>query len=167
MKNTGLSPIQQPAPALVKPFDVSLAFYRTRHRSPGCRITHLFGVPLIGAGIMTLFFPSLRRSSLTFFGCGVFLQLLGHYAFEKNEPTLRETHDLMSIPASLLFVFELWKEVLSGEWGQYNSSDLWQKRKVNPHDLQLAESMPVQVRGLQDLFSDCVGNEICGSSSES
>jgi hypothetical protein len=162
MKNTGLSPIQQAAPALAKPFDVSLAFYRTRHRSPGCRITHLFGVPLIGAGIMTLLFPSLRRSSLTFLGCGVFLQLLGHYAFEKNEPTLRETHDLMSIPASLFFVFELWREVFSGEWSQNNSSDLWEKRKVSPHDLQLADSMHVQVKGLQDLISDRVEREIRG-----
>ncbi len=114
-------------------------------------------MPLIGTGIVTLFVPSLRRSSWAFLGCGIFLQLLGHYAFEKNEPTLRETHDLMSIPASLVFVFELWREVLSGEWSQHNASDLWEKRKVNPHDLQLAESMPVQVRGLEDLMSDNPG----------
>jgi hypothetical protein len=115
---------------------------------------------------MTLFFPSLRRFSGTFLGCGVFLQLLGHYAFEKNEPTLRETHDLMSIPASLVFVFELWREVFSGEWSQQNSSNLWEKREVSSHDLQLAQSMPVQVSGLQSVISDCVSREICGSPSE-
>lgn len=114
----------------MKPFKNSLAFYRTRHRTPGCKLTHMFGIPLLALVPLT-FFVNRGLSAQCLLG-GVALQLLGHYVFEKNKPTFIETHDLMSVPASLYFVGEEWIDVATGQWLAKNGVGLWKKLPIAP-----------------------------------
>lgn len=117
-------------PIRVKPFKTSLAFYRTRHRTPGCKLTHMFGVPMLALALAT-FGLSKKISAVCLLG-GVALQFLGHHVFEKNEPTLIETHDLTSIPASIVFVACEWLDVINGEWVAKNGLDMFEPIPVSP-----------------------------------
>lgn len=111
----------------------ALRFYRTRHRTPGCKLTHLIGIPLLVAAPFAFIFN--RRTGITFTIVGAIFQVAGHAIFEKNQPTLLETRDPMTIPASLLFILGEWKEVIEGRWIADNGFDLWRKRPLSDRQL--------------------------------
>lgn len=98
----------------MRTFEEALKLYRTRHRTTGCVVTHLFGIPML---VLTplLFLSGRKAESKMFLFGGLFLQWLGHAVFEKNTPTIIETKDPMIIPAALVFIGEKWKNVATGE----------------------------------------------------
>ena len=112
---------------VVKPLAESLAFYRTRHLTTGCKITHMIGIPMLLAVVPTSFSANASLAAILLIG-GIVFQFSGHWIFEKNEPTLMETHDLMTIPASIVFCAEQWRDVFVGKWLRDNGCDLWAKR---------------------------------------
>lgn len=84
-----------------------LEYYRSQHQTMGCKLTHLFGVPMIVLSLVVLFFD--RKKAAMLFSCGWFLQFLGHYVFEHNKPILltrgRSPYTLLS---AVVFVGEEW-----------------------------------------------------------
>lgn len=114
---------------VVKPIAESLAFYRTRHLTTGCKITHMIGIPLL-LGVAPVAISGNFGMAATFVLGGIVFQYSGHWIFEKNEPTLIESHDLMTIPASIIFCAEQWRDVLVGKWLRNNGLDLWEKRPI-------------------------------------
>ncbi|MBX9671705.1 MAG: DUF962 domain-containing protein [Candidatus Obscuribacterales bacterium] len=127
----------------MKTLKESLAYYRTQHRTPGCKLTHLAGIPILAA--VPFAFLANRKLGFQVLFAGVALQMLGHAVFEKNEPTLLKTRDLMTVPASLIFIAEEWKEVLSGQWLKHNSLQLWTK---NPMPVDSVDNAPVEDEAL-------------------
>jgi len=88
--------------------------YAHKHRTTGCRITHLIGVPTIILGI-----PALMRRlplGLLLIAIGYACQMAGHYVFEKNEPVFKETKDPRVIPVAIVFVAREWMKVLTGRF---------------------------------------------------
>jgi uncharacterized membrane protein YGL010W len=77
----------------------------------GCKITHLFGVPMIALSLLIFFFD--RKKAVMLFSFGWFLQFLGHYLFEHNKPILftrgRSPYTLLS---ALVFVGEEWVDTV-------------------------------------------------------
>ena len=64
----------------MKPFPEQLAFYRSYHRTPGCKATHFFGVPLVTfALLIPLGWISIGRSGWHFTGAMFFV--LGTLAY--------------------------------------------------------------------------------------
>ncbi len=108
-----------------KSLERNLRYYRSRHLTPGCRLTHLFGIPtLLTVPIVLLFNPRLAVKLLV---GGVFLQVAGHLAFEKNKPVLFETKDPLTMISAIIFSGEQWREVWTGEWFRKNNLlELWQ-----------------------------------------
>jgi len=95
-------------------FQRQLEYYRSQHRTTGCKITHLIGVPMLAASGPLLFFSF--KAASRFFVAGWALQLIGHYVFEKNKPVLFSEHgNPMVVAAALYFVAENWGKLLSGE----------------------------------------------------
>lgn len=88
-----------------------LAYYRSQHRTLGCRLTHLLGVPLIAMSLPMLLFD--RKKAVMLFTFGWFLQFLGHFVFEHNKPILltrgRSPYTLLS---ALVFVGEEWVDTI-------------------------------------------------------
>jgi uncharacterized membrane protein YGL010W len=95
-------------------FQSQLSYYRSQHRTTGCKVTHLFGVPMIAASVPLLFLSA--RLAGQFFVAGWALQLIGHFVFEKNKPVLfsRHAHPMVLVVA-LVFVGENWAKFLRGE----------------------------------------------------
>lgn len=62
-----------------------LAQYAEEHKHPGTKITHMIGIPMIAASIPTAFVSVPVATGL--FTGGWALQLVGHFAFEKNKPS--------------------------------------------------------------------------------
>ena len=86
--------------------------YQMEHTSTGCKITHMFGVPMIALSLPLLFFD--RKKALMLFTAGWILQLTGHYLFERNKPTLtKNPFDPLTYMASLIFVSKEWLSLLS------------------------------------------------------
>jgi uncharacterized membrane protein YGL010W len=95
-------------------FQSQLSYYRSQHRTTGCKVTHLVGVPMIAASIPLLLFSA--KAASRFFVAGWALQLIGHYVYEKNKPVLFQEHgNPMVIAAALVFVTENWVKVIKGE----------------------------------------------------
>ena len=95
-------------------FQTQLAFYRSQHRTTGCKITHLIGVPLIAVSVPLALF-SVKMASRSFVA-GWILQFIGHYVYEKNRPVLfQEYGNPLVFAAALVFVTETWAKVLKGE----------------------------------------------------
>ncbi|MBY0550729.1 MAG: DUF962 domain-containing protein [Candidatus Obscuribacterales bacterium] len=69
-------------------FQSERAKYESNHRTPGCRVTHMFGVPMIILSLPVFFFN--RKGGLTLFAVGWILQFYGHLVFEKNSPVFLE-----------------------------------------------------------------------------
>lgn len=86
-------------------------FYKSKHTTLGCRITHMFGIPLIFMSFLSL---PLVPVFLTFFLAGWGLQLLGHYVFEKNEPVFKTNPEQFpqTVLASARFAYEEWRDLL-------------------------------------------------------
>lgn len=91
--------------------DEHLAYYRSQHRTMGCKVTHLFGVPMIALSLVMLLFD--RKKAVMLFSLGWLLQFLGHYLFEHNKPILltrgRSPYTLLS---GLVFVGEEWVDTV-------------------------------------------------------
>lgn len=106
----------------------AVAFYRTRHRTPGCKITHMVGIPLLILAPFVFLFD--KRQGALFGITGTFLQFFGHFFFEKNVPSLIETKDPLMVQAAIVFTFEEWLDVIEGQWVADNGTDLFAKGKI-------------------------------------
>jgi len=87
--------------------------YKRNHTTLGCRITHMFGIPMI--------FLSLPMITLGwqwfagFFVGGWILQLLGHFVFEGNMPVLvSRPKNRFTIVYAVIFVVEEWIALFTG-----------------------------------------------------
>jgi len=105
-----------------------LEYYRSQHRTLGCKLTHLVGVPFIAFAIPMFFLN--RKKAAMMFSFGWFLQLLGHYVFEHNKPILftRGRSPYTAISA-LVFVGEEWMDTLRAVRDELN--DMPKGKNVN------------------------------------
>lgn len=91
--------------------DEHLRYYRSQHRTMGCKVTHLVGVPMIAFALLMFFFN--RKKAIMLFSAGWLLQFVGHYVFEHNKPILltrgRSPYTLLS---ALVFVGEEWVDTI-------------------------------------------------------
>lgn len=94
-------------------FDARMRLYRSEHKTLGCKITHMIGVPMIAASL-PLFLIN-RNLALKMQSWGWTLQLAGHYIFEHNKPVFLEARDPLTALAALVFVSEHWQLFLSGQ----------------------------------------------------
>jgi len=86
--------------------------YQEQHRTVGCKVTHMFGVPMIYASLVVVFFS--WPTALALFGVGWVLQFTGHYVFEKNRPVfLTDPKNPFTYIAALVFVAEEWWKLLT------------------------------------------------------
>lgn len=94
-------------------YAATLEHYKSQHKTLGCKITHMIGVPMIALSVpMLLISP--RRSANLFAG-GWALQFLGHYVFEKNSPVvLTDYRNPMVMLAALNYVAEGWGRLFRG-----------------------------------------------------
>lgn len=87
--------------------------YRQEHRTLGCRLTHMFGVPLILTTLPALIFWGWICAA----GCfvfGWFLQFLGHFVWEKNKPVLfSDPKNPLTYFYAVIFVGEEWLRLLT------------------------------------------------------
>jgi uncharacterized membrane protein YGL010W len=95
-------------------FEENMQYYRQQHRTLGCKVTHMFGVPMIAASVPLVFFNWPLAAAL--FGGGWVLQFIGHYVFEKNNPVfLHDISNPWTYLSALLFVSEEWLKLLTGK----------------------------------------------------
>jgi hypothetical protein len=86
--------------------------YRREHSTLGCKITHMFGVPLIMASLITVFFA--WKIGLAMFVIGWALQFAGHYVFEKNKPVLfSDPSNPFTYFFAIIFVAEEWWSLIT------------------------------------------------------
>jgi uncharacterized membrane protein YGL010W len=97
--------------ALKRSFERHYRFYRSHHRTVGCRVTHMIGIPMIVVSVFLL--PYNKKACAGLQIGGWILQFIGHFVFEHNKPVLLEMRDPMTLVAALAFVGKLWKSVLS------------------------------------------------------
>jgi len=97
----------------MRSFQEHMTLYRAEHRSVGCKISHLIGVPMIVAS-----FPMLIvnwRWAIALFVVGWIFQLAGHKYFEKNRPVLAaDPVNPWTYFAAIIFVAQEWTSLLSG-----------------------------------------------------
>ncbi len=87
--------------------------YRQNHQTLGCRITHMFGIPMIALSIPVL--PFAWQWALGLFVVGWILQFLGHFVFEGNKPVLgSKSGSRFTIVYAVIFVAEEWRNLLTG-----------------------------------------------------
>jgi uncharacterized membrane protein YGL010W len=98
---------------LRKAFDKRLEYYRSQHKTLGCKITHMVGVPLIAASFPVFLFN--RRLASQMQKVGWTLQFVGHFVFEHNKPVLLEAADPLTVLAALVFVTDEWQRAIKGE----------------------------------------------------
>lgn len=94
----------------VKAVKACLPYYSSAHRTDGCKISHMIGVPMIFAS--TIIFPFNKMRSAQLMIAGWILQFIGHSVFERNKPLLLEIKSPFLLIASLIFVSRLWIKVL-------------------------------------------------------
>jgi uncharacterized membrane protein YGL010W len=95
-------------------FQAHMRLYREQHRTVGCKITHMFGVPMIVASLPTVLFAWPAAAGL--FVGGWALQFMGHYVFEHNDPLFfAKPTDPYTYLSAVVFVAEEWTKVLSGK----------------------------------------------------
>lgn len=93
-------------------FQTHMAHYRAAHRTLGCRLTHMIGVPMIVASIPILFFN--WRWALALFVIGWTFQFAGHRFFEHNRPVLMaDPSSPLTYFSALIFVAQEWAQMLS------------------------------------------------------
>ncbi len=88
-------------------------YYQSQHRTSGCKITHMVGVPMIAISFLMLPF-NFKRAALMH-AVGWALQLIGHYVFEKNKPVFLEIRNPLIMISALRFTYSEWKRVVQGE----------------------------------------------------
>ncbi|HZS03802.1 MAG TPA: DUF962 domain-containing protein [Blastocatellia bacterium] len=90
-----------------------MELYRAEHRTVGCKVTHLVGVPMIAASFPMLLFN--WRWAVGMFVTGWILQFSGHHFFEHNQPVLvADPANPLTYFAALIFVGEEWARLLAG-----------------------------------------------------
>lgn len=95
-------------------FQSRMRLYRQHHQTLGCKITHMFGVPMIVSSLPTLFFYWPAAAGL--FVIGWCLQFLGHYIFERNNPMFFSNPlDPYTYLSAIVFVTEEWAKLLTGK----------------------------------------------------
>jgi hypothetical protein len=88
--------------------------YREQHSTLGCKITHMFGVPLIALSLpmFLVHWPT----ALTMAVIGWILQFIGHYVFQKNSPVFfGNPLNPYTYITAVLFVADEWYRLLSGK----------------------------------------------------
>jgi uncharacterized membrane protein YGL010W len=90
-----------------------LRYYKSKHRTKGCKITHMIGIPMIVIAWMSL--PFSRKAFFQLHTGGWILQFIGHYVFEHNKPVILEVRDPKTVASALIFVWEEWRRLLDGE----------------------------------------------------
>lgn len=95
-------------------FRAHMELYRHEHQTLGCKLTHMFGVPMIVASLPTVFFH--WQAAIALFVVGWILQFVGHYVFEKNKPVLMaDPKNPFTYFAAFVFVSEEWGRLLTGK----------------------------------------------------
>jgi uncharacterized membrane protein YGL010W len=95
-------------------FEEHMQFYREQHTTLGCKLTHMFGIPMIAASVPIVFFD--WRIAVALFGAGWALQFIGHYVFQKNSPVfLGDPKNPYTYLTAIVFVTEEWARLLSGQ----------------------------------------------------
>jgi uncharacterized membrane protein YGL010W len=93
-------------------YEKRLAYYQSQHRTVGCKITHMIGVPVIALSVpMLVIKPKLAMKMHV---VGWILQFIGHDVYEHNKPVLLETKDPLIILAALQFCKDEWMRALQG-----------------------------------------------------
>ena len=86
--------------------------YRQLHQSVGCRLTHMFGIPLIVASLVIVFFS--WKLALILMVPGWLLLWAGHYLFEQNRPALfSDWKNPLIYLSAVIFVGEEWWRLLT------------------------------------------------------
>lgn len=111
--DTDVFDFEQQKTELVNSFRSDLHYYRSQHRTKGCKITHMIGVPLIAASMLAL--PFNKRLSRNLNLSGWALQLIGHFVFEHNKPVTLEVRSPFMFASALVFTYDQWKKVLAKE----------------------------------------------------
>lgn len=97
----------------MSPFQAHMQHYRAEHRTIGCKVSHMIGVPMIVASFPMLIFS--WRWAISLFVIGWIFQLVGHRYFEKNRPVLTaDPANPMTYFAAIIFVAQEWASVLTG-----------------------------------------------------
>ena len=95
--------------------------YLENHTTYGCKITHMFGVPLIAASLPLMFFD--WRLGIALFVVGWILQFIGHYMFEKNKPVLMsDPKNPFTYVSALIFAFDEWRRLFTGRFAVNEST---------------------------------------------
>jgi len=104
-------PVPPPKPpTLEKEFAKYRAEYEKDHVTVCNKACHMVGVPMIAASVLVApFKPGL---GLRLFVTGWVFQLLGHFVFERNTPTLTRIQSPWVLISSLVFVLEEWERFL-------------------------------------------------------
>ena len=93
-------------------FNAHRRHYRDNHRSVGCKLTHMFGVPMIVASLVILIFNF--KLALILFAAGWTLQFIGHFVFEGNRPVLfSDPKNKLTYFYAVIFVVEEWWQLLT------------------------------------------------------
>ena len=94
-------------------FQAHMSRYRAEHRTLGCNISHMIGVPMILSSFIVLAFH--WQAALALFVVGWTLQLVGHRYFEGNRPMLAaDPKNPLTYLAAIIFVSQEWACVLRG-----------------------------------------------------
>lgn len=97
----------------MRSFQKHMQLYRDEHRTIGCKLSHMIGVPMIVASFPMLIFN--WRWAIALFVVGWIIQFAGHYYFEKNRPVLMaDPANPLTYFAAVIFVAQEWFGVLTG-----------------------------------------------------
>ncbi len=94
-------------------FDDRLQYYQSQHRTLGCKITHMVGVPIIALSFPVYLFN--RRLANQMQQIGWSLQFIGHFVFEHNKPVFLQKRDPFTVLAAVVFVAHEWQLALGGQ----------------------------------------------------
>ncbi len=99
-------------PSRIK-FERHLHRYKSQHDTPGCKLTHMIGIPMIAISFLVL--PFNRKAFFQLQAGGWALQFIGHFLFEKNKPVFMQESNPFTIASALVFCTQEWKKLLKGE----------------------------------------------------
>ena len=100
--------------AVRKALHERMVYYKSQHRTLGCKVTHMIGIPMIILSLVA--FPFNKRLSLLLQTGGWILQFVGHFVYEHNKPVLfalPAPH--LTVIAAIEFVRQEWKKFFAGE----------------------------------------------------
>ena len=94
-------------------FQAHMAHYRQEHRTVGCKITHMIGVPMIFSSLVVIWLY--WQIGLAMFVVGWCFQFAGHRYFERNKPVLAEDpRNPYTYLSAIVFVAQEWAAVFTG-----------------------------------------------------